>query len=140
MDTLRAGSNVDAWCTKCKLMLAHTIEAVVHGNIKRVQCNTCRGKHQYKGSEPGTIRTAVLPKGRSASPKKKSRICDFSRVIKGKDLSTASGYSITCHFTKGELIDHQKFGLGVVVDEKDSTKIEVLFESGPRVLVRAPQA
>ncbi len=135
MDKLRVGSNVDAWCTKCKLVLAHTIEAVAAGAIKRVQCNTCRGKHQFKSSEPGTAKSS--PKLRLASlPKNKSKASDYVRLLGTKDLTKASPYAITKNFSKGELINHVQFGIGIVVDIKDVTKIEVLFEAGPKVMVQ----
>ena len=134
MDKLRVGSNIDAWCTKCKLVLAHTIEAVAASVIKRVQCNTCHGKHQFKASEPGSSKNT--PTIKSANPpKNKSRSSDYARLLAGKDLSKASGYMISKHFAKGDLISHSLFGFGVVVEAKDMTKIEVLFESGPKVLI-----
>ena len=34
MGTLKPGGNVDSWCGKCSMMLAHTIEAMV-GDIRR---------------------------------------------------------------------------------------------------------
>lgn len=136
MDKLRVGSNIDAWCTKCKLVLAHTIEAVAASVIKRVQCNTCRGKHQYKASEPGTSTPKSSPSIKAASaPKSKSKASDYARMLGGKDLTKAAIYAISKNFVKGEIINHTQFGFGVVVEEKDRTKIEVLFESGPKVLV-----
>ena len=48
----KTGSTVDSWCTKCKLVLAHTVEAMVEGKITRVHCNTCRGQHAYRPDAP----------------------------------------------------------------------------------------
>lgn len=138
MENFRVGSNIDAWCTKCKLILAHTIEAVALGVIKRVQCNTCRGKHQYKSNEPGTKSASTPVSARTPSaPKAKSKSSDYAKLMSGKDLGVACPYSISRHFSKGDVINHSKFGLGVVVDEKDMAKIEVLFESGPKILIHA---
>lgn len=138
MDTSKVGSNIDAWCTKCKLILAHTIEAIAHGTIKRVQCNTCGGKHQFKAHQPGSQKVASPNVGKIKSQSRsKSKACDFSRLIEKKDVSLALGYCISHKFVRGDLLDHAKFGLGVVVEEKDHTKIEVLFESGPKVLVHS---
>lgn len=135
MASLRVGSNIDAWCTKCKLMLAHTIEAMASGSIKRVQCNTCHGKHQFKAHEPGS--TKLMPLIKTNIPKSKSKASDYAKLLHGKDLSKASFYTISHHFSKGDIINHNQFGLGVVVDQKDLSKIEVLFESGPKILVHA---
>ena len=38
-------------------------------------------------------------------------------------------------FAPGELIRHSSFGLGVVVAERDSVKIDVHFPDGPKVLL-----
>lgn len=135
MDAYRVGSNIDAWCTKCKLVLAHTIEAIAEAVIKRVQCNTCRGKHQFKATVPGVKTSPVRVK--SIATKGKARTNDFSKLVNGKDASQACGYSVSRQFFKGDLINHATFGLGVVVDEKDTSKIEVLFESGSKILVHA---
>ena len=35
----------------------------------------------------------------------------------------------------GDLVQHPSFGLGVATANKDGSKIEVLFEEGPKVLV-----
>ncbi len=136
MDTFKVGSNIDAWCTKCKLVLAHTIEAVAGAVIKRVQCNTCRGKHMFKAQEPGTKKKVSAPNKNNA-PKSKSKASDYSRLMGSKDTSKAFGYSISRQFNKGDMINHLQFGLGVVVEQKDTTKIEVLFESGPKILIHA---
>lgn len=137
MDTFKVGSNIDAWCTKCKLVLAHTIEAVAGAVIKRVQCNTCRGKHMFKAEMPGTKKKVLAPSKSASAPKAKSKASDYSRLMGNKDTSKAFGYSITRQFNKGDMINHVKFGFGVVVEQKDTTKIEVLFESGPKILIHA---
>lgn len=136
MGTFKVGSNIDAWCTKCKLVLAHTIEAVASDVIKRVHCNTCRGKHMFKAQEPGAKKVSTSVKSASVS-KNKSKASDYSRLVHNKDASKAFGYSISRQFNKGDMINHLQFGLGVVVEQKDMTKIEVLFESGPKILIHA---
>ena len=52
---LKPGGNVDSWCGKCKLILAHTIEALVGDKPARVHCNTCKAQHSYKPYEPGGV-------------------------------------------------------------------------------------
>jgi hypothetical protein len=137
MDTVKVGHNIDAWCTKCKLVLAHTVEAIALGVIKRVHCNTCFGKHQYKASQPGT-KVKPLSAGRVVKPKKTlSLASDFSKATSGKDFSRAILYNTTRQFAKGELINHSKFGFGIVVGSRDAQKMEVLFPEGAKILVHA---
>lgn len=143
------GGNVDSWCTKCKLVLAHTIEAIADGEIKRVHCNTCKGKHSYRATEPGVSVRAVSAKpskGKSASsslPKdRKGKITsgmvkagDYDRLVIGRDLSSLKPYSVKTLYIEGELISHQLFGVGVVTVDKGFNKIEILFQEGPKVLI-----
>jgi hypothetical protein len=136
MDTFKVGSNIDAWCTKCKLILAHTIDAIASGVIKRVQCNTCKGTHQFKSNEPGAKKISPVLKTKALS-KNKSKASDYSKLLEGKNLAHALSYSSFHQFVKGDVINHSKFGLGVVVEAKDISKIEVLFESGPKILIHA---
>ena len=46
---VKVGGEVDSFCTKCQLVLAHTVHAVVGGRPVKVECNTCHGVHRYKG-------------------------------------------------------------------------------------------
>ena len=138
MSSIRAGSNIDSWCTKCKLVLAHTIEAVLGSVIKRVVCNTCKGKHQYKAFAPNTIvNDKVNSTSTSKTPKKADseiKNASYNKLIKDKNEQHAIAYSIKSKLTKGDLIKHQIFGLGVVIEDKEAYKIEVLFENGLKIL------
>jgi hypothetical protein len=135
METYQVGSNIDAWCTRCKLMLAHTIEAVAFGLIKRVQCNTCRGQHQYK-VDPSSAKPNSLIK-KIPAEKSRFKATDFERLISSKDINNIAPYNSRTHFSKGDVISHATFGKGVVVEGKDIQKIEVLFASGPKILIHA---
>lgn len=140
MATARTGGDVDAWCGKCNLMLAHTIEAMVGGTIKRVHCNTCRSQHVYRGNAPGegpaTPRAARVPKERSAAARKAGvRASDYDNYMKGRESVDARRYSPKSRFNAGEVIEHPKFGTGVATAIKDGDKVEILFPDGPRVLI-----
>lgn len=140
---------MDGFCTKCKLSLAHTIEAVVDGTIKRVHCNTCKSKHVYRAHAPGEApaRAASASKRPTRSVrvsgiagKKRGvaglvRASDFNTLLRGRNYSTARIYSFRDQFKTGEVLAHDTFGLGVVTADKGANKIEVLFELGPRTLI-----
>jgi len=104
----RIAGTIDSWCGKCKLILAHTIEAMVLDKPVRVHCNTCKSQHTYKPSEP---------------------IKAVARAQPGKARSTRK-------YQPGDVLKHASFGMGVVTTAgKDGTKIEVLFEGGSKLLV-----
>ncbi len=45
---LSAGSEIDAWCTRCRMDLGHRIVAMVGTAPKRVICLTCGSVHNYR--------------------------------------------------------------------------------------------
>ena len=124
-----------------KLVLAHTVEAMVEGKITRVHCNTCRGQHAYRPDAPGaaakgtakgtgTARKSSAKKAADATPKRS----EYETLLRGRTGSTARTYATSERFAPGEIIKHTSFGLGVVVAERDSVKIDVHFPDGPKVL------
>jgi hypothetical protein len=134
---MKIGSNVDAWCSRCKLELAHTIEIVTDGKIKRVHCNTCRAQHAYRAGPPG-MRIVPGRAGASRGPKpsgrQATRQSEYELLLRGRSAATARPYSTSTRMQIGDLVSHPVFGLGAVTGERDN-KIDVLFPGGPRVLV-----
>ena len=132
------GGYIDAWCTKCKLELGHTIIAMVHGVPKRVECNTCKGKHNYR-TAPSVIRQArpktTVRKRRTPEDNYNEHI---TRVT-GGDLSQARKYLISGNYSKDDVIDHPKFGVGIVLTVIQSNKMEALFKDGSKLLVQNQQ-
>ena len=128
---LRPGGNVDSWCGKCKMMLAHTIEAMVGDKPARVHCNTCKAQHTYKANPPKVAAAGGAARSTSAKP----RTTKYQSLLKGKDMAVARAYSIKERYEAGDVLQHPTFGTGVATAVKDITKVEVLFESGPKVLV-----
>ena len=141
---LKPGENIDSWCGKCKLMLAHTIEAVVRDKPARVHCNTCQSQHSYKphepGQSPGQVREREAVAGAVVAPPVKARGNRYKSLLKGKDMADAKSYSIKDSYAPGDILQHPSFGTGVTTAIKGGTKIEVLFESGPKVLVHGRSA
>ena len=131
------GGTVDSWCTRCKLLLAHTVEAIVGGRITRVHCNTCRAQHAYRpqapgagSAGPGRPRPSRAP--RAAAPRVQRD--QYAALVGTRTAASARRYAPADRFAPHELIAHTTFGLGVVLACKDGTKIEVLFPDGVKVL------
>lgn len=150
MATARTGGDVDAWCGKCNLLLAHTVEAMVGTTIKRVHCNTCGSQHAYRPHAPGQggsssrtprePREPKEPKARASSSSRSAgpgavRASDYEAYMKGRENAEVRRYSPKSRFSAGEVIEHPKFGKGVATALKDGDKIEILFPDGPRVLI-----
>jgi hypothetical protein len=135
---LKPGGNVDSWCGKCKLILAHTIEAMVGDKPARVHCNTCQAQHSYKPHEPGEApqRARKSDAGTSLGPQPgKGRANRYQTLLRGKNMALAKRYSPKDHYALGDVVEHPSFGVGVAIALKDGTKIEVLFDDGSKVLI-----
>jgi len=123
----RTGGTIDSWCGKCKLILAHTIEAMVGIKPARVHCNTCNSQHAYKPAEPVKAATRL----QSSKP----RASRYQGLLKGSNAETPKDYSPKDKYQSGDVLKHPSFGVGVTTAVKDETKIEVLFEGGSKLLV-----
>jgi hypothetical protein len=128
----RVGGEVDAFCTKCELLLAHTILAMVGPKIARVRCNTCMGEHAFRGQ--------VVPKGaakprapRAASAAEKVVIA-WEERLKSSDLTKARKYSPKESFAAEEVMSHPTFGYGIVTAVRGD-KIDVAFKAFEKTLL-----
>jgi hypothetical protein len=139
---LLVGGDIDAQCTKCRMLLGHTILAMVGDKPARVRCNTCQGEHNFHGPEKvaatGTNGAAKKKKKKASSPARPS-VTSWEALVVGRDLSRPRRYSAKEQFAVDDVLDHPVFGLGIVRDQRHD-KIEVAFQSGPRTLVHARHA
>lgn len=160
LENLTVGGEVLAYCGKCKADTTHRIIAMVDGAPVKVECVSCHAQHKYRmaeehkqalkkakrssGKVPSrTARTASTRKPRSASAKaaaalaeENARVKDWESRVQGRALSEFTPYSPKATFEEGQLIHHSKFKEGYVVRIIDKTKMEVMFEHGPRTLAQ----
>jgi hypothetical protein len=131
----KVGGEVDALCTKCELVLAHTVIAMVGASPVKVECNTCHGVHRYKNP-------TVAPKG-AASPKPRATraprapvvTVPFEELLAARRVADAAPYSPKRTYQVDEVVDHAIFGRGFISAVRDGGKIEVTFRSDVKVLV-----
>lgn len=134
MATLKVGGEVDAFCTKCRMTLAHTILAMVGTKVARVRCNTCGGDHAFR-AEPGAS-TSRPSTPRAPKERATKVIITFEQQLQGKDLSTAQPYSPQTKFEAGQILNHPSFGYGIVQSARPD-KIDVAFKAMSKTLVHA---
>ncbi|RJR15411.1 MAG: hypothetical protein C4581_12135 [Nitrospiraceae bacterium] len=128
-----AGGYIEAWCTKCKLELGHTIVAMVDNIPRKVKCNTCEGQHMYRAKPSETNRTKL--KNPARKPRAKGAIYEeYLSRLTGGDLSRARKYSFKENYKKDEILDHPTFGVGVVLSVIQTNKMEILFKDGTKLL------
>ncbi|WP_338866242.1 hypothetical protein [Myxococcus stipitatus] len=146
MATQKVGGEVDAYCTRCKLTLAHTILAMVGTKIARVRCNTCNGDHAYRGA-PGTTdrptSSSSTPRasrasssgGSSASSARAEKIIiSFEEQLAGKDIANAPRYSPKDTYQVDQVIQHPTFGIGLVTAVRGD-KVDLTFRTDTKTLV-----
>lgn len=143
MTTYRAGQEIDSYCTKCKLDLTHKIVAVVANKPAKVECRTCYGVHNYR--PPKSAAAAASASSSSGSGTTRARSAGGSSRSSAKappepplappDHARIALYAIHEKFSVGAWIQHKTFGVGVVLRELATNKIEVRFDNETKVLV-----
>ena len=137
MVTHKVGGEVDAFCTRCKMDLAHTILAMVGTKPVRVRCNTCGGDHAFRGAPGATERksTASTAAKRAAPREKVAKVViSFDDVLAEKDVAHSVPYSIRETFKQDQVINHPTFGQGFVSAVRGD-KVDITFRSEVRTLV-----
>src|SRR3954471_6262823 len=105
----KPGGTIDSWCGKCKLILAHTIEAMVGDKPARVHCNTCKSQHTYKANKPGTssgqARQRKSSDGVVAAQTPRVRASRYQSLLK-KSTAAAKSYSSKDRYEAGDILQH----------------------------------
>lgn len=140
MSQLTVGKDVLSYCSKCKLNLNHTIVAMKDSQtIAKVKCNTCKTMHAFKDPSQSKTKSTGTRIKKVASPTKSSsnKIVSVSDLWMDKMSNTtkkSTPYSVKTKFHEGDIIDHVKFGPGIVEKVIDD-KIEVVFRHEIKTLV-----
>ncbi len=162
----RVGGDVDAYCTKCRMDLSHRVIAMVREDVKRVECLTCHGQHNYRrpAAEKERERLAKENKAPRAFPGSASKSSTRStkssasrgaaggsgssktsertgrayweKALAGQPMTAFRAYRTSERFDEGDLVRHSRFGDGVVARVVDAGKVEILFEDGPRTMAQ----
>ena len=127
---IRVGGEVDAFCNRCGLVLAHTIHAVVGGRPVKVECNTCHSVHRNRGAAGAT--GGARP---ARASREKAAAVPFDALLAARNPSAARRYSPQETFAVDEVVDHPTFGRGFVSAVRDAGKVEITFRSDVKVLV-----
>ena len=132
---LKVGGEVDGFCTRCGMTLAHTVIALVDGRPVKVECNTCHGVHRFRGEAPGAVAGRARPAA-GHGPRGRPVTLSFDEALRGKDLARARPYSPRATYRLDEVVEHPSFGLGWVSAVRDASKVEVTFRADVKTLVQ----
>ena len=133
MSDIAVGKEVLSFCSKCKLALAHLIVNMKNANtIGKVECKTCHKVHAYK--DPSKVK-ARRTKSSSKTEASNDSIADIWMAAVNNSSAKSQKYSIKGTFQKGDIIDHPKFGPGVIDKTIDDNKVQVIFRHEVKTLI-----
>jgi hypothetical protein len=138
MASHKTGGEIDGFCAKCGLTLAHTILAMVGTKVARVKCNTCGADHALR-SAPGSkpARAAGGTRGSGARESAPSRtVLSYEAQLAGKDTTRARPYKASDTYAVDDLVQHPTFGLGLIYEVRGD-KMEVTFKATAKTLAHA---
>jgi hypothetical protein len=134
------GKNIDAQCTKCKLLLAHVVMCEVGGAVSRVKCKTCGSEHKYRVKKVQTKKTAVAPRsrlGKASASRQGVHESPIRWKHKCSEMNTelhAKSYRIQDTYGSKDVIRHPLFGLGFVERVISETRMDVLFKDTVKLM------
>jgi hypothetical protein len=139
------GSQIYAYCGSCKSDTKHVVLEVEGVQIREVRCKVCSARGEFRatraktkaGLQEAIKRKSMPPPPRRRAPRKKAETPEeiFNKLVSGRDLSMAEPYSIELPLKVSDIIDHPKFGVGIVIAIADAQKVRVVFEDGERIMV-----
>jgi len=137
MTKIAVGSDVEAYCTKCKMVLGHTVVAMQGAKPRRVKCNTCNGEHNFRATKPvarAAARTTPKKTTKAKTSTRKTRQT-WEEVMGEAASKPHKQYSMSGSFDEGDWIMHNTFGLGCVQSYTPPNKISVRFADSTRMLI-----
>ena len=132
---LDVGSEIESRCGRCKMVLNHSIVAMVDDKPKRVRCLTCNSDHNHrlpKVSKPKKVRS----RSSKTATSRASNSAKWQTNVANWDDAAARRYSIYESFDLNDRVNHKTFGKGVVIDIPGPDRMITLFETGEKMLMQ----
>lgn len=133
-----AGETTEAHCTRCRVPTNHTIVAMVGERIARVECNTCRGVHNFRGVATASSKMPKSKELKERAPRRpateRAEEREWLSVQEEVAARPAIPYQMTGRYQVSNVVSHPSFGLGLVREVIKPDKMEVLFQQGKKLL------
>lgn len=131
-DELEAAGMTEEWCPECHDRKPHKI---LQDGSHMIVCAECNCEHRREKDVPNA---KPVPHGILTNEEKKDahqRKAAWIRLTTAISDSDVIKYSIHADLKEGDIINHSKFGRGVVIEKMEPNKVEVLFEDDLKRLV-----
>jgi len=137
-----AGDDIDAYCTKCKLLLTHTVLSETGGIARNVQCKTCGSQHKYRRAPgerkaSGSVRAMLSERWGLNTTGKQPVSATMLWEMKSQDMSSSvviREYHMQDKYKSRDVIQHPMFGLGFVEKIRSETSMNVLFKDAVKLM------
>ena len=133
----QSGDVIDAYCTKCKLLLTHTVLSEIGGVPINIECKTCGGQHKNRKalSQPKagekSRRAALAKRGVGRASAKETVTVSALWETKNSNMNpntVIKEYRMQDKYKANDVIQHVTFGLGFVEKITSDTSMNVLFK------------
>src|SRR5262245_56206843 len=127
------GSDVEAYCPKCKGDTTHVVISKYEDEIRRVQCNPCGDVHSYRKPR-GEVEDDV-PEPIAAKKRAMMKKLTWEEFFAKHGSKEAKPYEFRERYTENVIVTHPKFGPGFISEIVSDSKVEVTFKDARRILV-----
>jgi Zn ribbon nucleic-acid-binding protein len=127
------GSDVEAYCPKCKADTTHVVISKYEDEIRRVQCNPCGDVHSYRKPR-GEVEDDV-PEPIAAKKRAQIKKLNWEEFFAKHGNKVAKPYEFRELYKENVIVEHPKFGKGFVSEVVSDSKVEITFKDSRRILV-----
>lgn len=132
-ETEDVGSDVEAYCPKCKGDTTHVVISKYEDEIRRVQCNPCGDVHSFR--KPRGELEEDVPEPVAARKRAMLKKPAWTEFFTKHGEKAARPYEFREPYRENQIVLHPKFGKGFVSEVVSGSKVEITFEDARRVLV-----
>jgi hypothetical protein len=132
-DVDEVGSDVEAYCPKCKADTTHVVISKYEDEIRRVQCNPCGDVHSFR--KPRGEAEEDIPEPVAARKRALLKKLTWEEFFAKHGERNAKPYEFRDNYRENAIVFHPKFGKGYVSEVVSESKVEITFADARRILV-----
>jgi hypothetical protein len=127
------GSDVEAYCPKCRADTTHVVISKYEDEIRRVQCNPCGDVHSFR--KPRGEVEEDMPEPAAVKKRATAKKLSWEEFFAKHSEKNAKPYEFRETYRENNILLHPKFGVGFVSELLPDNKVEATFKDGRRFLV-----
>ena len=132
-DVDEVGSDVEAYCPKCKTDTTHVVISKYEDEIRRVQCNPCGDVHSFR--KPRGEAEEDMPEPVAARKRALLKKQTWEEFFAKHGEKNAKPYEFRETYRENLIVFHPKFGKGYVSEVVSESKVEITFADTEGTLV-----